>query len=133
LKADNNNQLIQNLAYTKVKELQLSHLADTQTIRIKFNLRTIGVPVGVKFFGRIFKNDVAFGTERFITSTGGVDDFTFSEDLMFTTNDFLQLYVHTDTLPNLGLNQTFTVSVSHHHYIYYKQEKLNAIQSKRRA
>lgn len=72
-------------AYVKKKEI-VCYFNDT--IRIKFDLATTagGNNVG----GRIYKNDVAFGTEQ---STLSTDYVTFSEDLAFVAGDLIQLYI----------------------------------------
>ena len=79
------------VAYTKVKESTLSHVGSASTLRVKF---TIFASAGtVTTWGRIYKNGVALGTERSVTSTAGSGaEATFTEDLAFGANDLLQLY-----------------------------------------
>lgn len=74
-------------AYIKAKEILCMH---DGTYRIKFDLRlNFGSTDGK---AKIYKNGVAFGTER---SSTGVDYVTFSEDLSFVRGDLIQLYYYT--------------------------------------
>jgi len=69
--------------YTKKKAFRI---ITGGTYRVKFALRESNMP---SIYGRIYKNGVAFGTER-TTSTGLT---TFSEDLVFAAGDTCELWV----------------------------------------
>ena len=71
------------VAYTKKKEVRI---LQSGTYRIYFTLRSA---VDETTYGRIYKNGVAFGTERSTTGTASV---VYSEDLAFIANDLIQLY-----------------------------------------
>lgn len=77
--------------YVKIKEVKL----DTQfkgSIRIKFDLK--GVEVGVNYYGKIYKNGVAMGTEQ--TTTGTIYE-TKSEDFSsidWASGTLIQVYAH---------------------------------------
>jgi hypothetical protein len=72
--------------YTKVKEINVGYLSGT--MRIAFDSRD---PSGAGHWvhARVYKNGVAFGTER--DQNGGW--FTYSEDLTFAKGDLVQVYV----------------------------------------
>lgn len=70
--------------YEKVKEMKIVF---TGTYRVKFDLSNL---IGASnAYGRIYKNGVAFGTERTLNSTSYT---TYSEDLAFTIGDTLELW-----------------------------------------
>jgi hypothetical protein len=71
----------------KVKEIRVQFGG---TFRVKFDLKTDTAIRTVA--GRIYKNGVAYGTAQ--TTTGDTDYHTFSEDLLFTQNDLVQLYIN---------------------------------------
>jgi hypothetical protein len=54
--------------------------------RVSFDLRSTS---SYTAYGRIYRNDSAYGTERSVTSTSYV---TFTEDLFFDVADRIQLY-----------------------------------------
>jgi hypothetical protein len=60
--------------------------------RVKFDLRTTNAASAA--YGRIYRNGSPYGTEQTTTSTTYV---TFSEDLIFTIGDSIELYIHTAT------------------------------------
>lgn len=66
-------------------------MKQTATYRVTFE---IGDPNSGTAYGRIYKNGVAFGTERLTSLTSPV---SYSEDLAFTAGDLLQLYVRNDS------------------------------------
>lgn len=57
------------------------------TMRIKFDIKNNTTD---PTYGQIYKNGVAFGTQQ---SRGASTYQTFSEDLSFTTNDLIQVYI----------------------------------------
>ncbi len=73
--------------YIKVKEIKLLF---TGIYRISFDIRK---NASGSFFGLIYRNDAAYGTERTAIFNSYV---TFSEDLFFHDGDLLQLYVSSD-------------------------------------
>lgn len=77
------------LTYVKQKTITLAMPTGTDTIRIKFDLKSGGWGTG---FGRIYKNGVAVGTER---STNSSTYATHSEDLEFADGDTLELWCKT--------------------------------------
>jgi hypothetical protein len=74
------------VAYVKVKEILIGR---TGIYTVAFGLWTSNASYPA--FGRIYKNGVAFGTERTTAATG---EQTYSENLAFNRGDLLQLYVH---------------------------------------
>ena len=76
--------------YLKVKEISIKR---TGILRTKFSLKCAHASYGIK--GRIYKNGVAFGTERSTNSTSYEE---YSEDLAVTKNDLLQIYIKVNTL-----------------------------------
>ena len=72
--------------YNKVKEIMIKR---NGVARIKFSLRCYNS--GYPAYGRIYKNGIAFGTERSANSTGYYTEF--SEDLAVNKNDLLQIYI----------------------------------------
>ena len=76
-----------NASYEKVKEISFPAYALSGQVRIKFTLATNNASIAA--YGRIYKDDVAIGTERTTTSTTGEE---FSEDLMFTPKSKIQIY-----------------------------------------
>jgi hypothetical protein len=70
--------------YTKNKEIEI---LESGTFTITFDLRADnGADTA---FGRVYKNDVAFGTEQTTSSTTFVEK---SENLAFVAGDLIQLY-----------------------------------------
>jgi hypothetical protein len=60
-------------------------------IRVSFTMK--GDSVGHTYYGRIYKNGVAVGTER---TTSGTSQSTFTEDLVFSPGDTIEVRGHTD-------------------------------------
>jgi len=83
--------------YTEVKEFTLPADFPTQNLRIYFELATDSPGAGNTAFGRIYKNDVAFGTER---TNDGINYEGFSEDLEFTGGDTIQLMIKQENTPD---------------------------------
>ncbi len=77
-------------SYTKVKEIQYNDIGGT--IRVKFDLTTPSA-LSDTVYGKIYKNGIAYGTER-STNQDLPDYDTFSEDLAFNSGDLIQLYVN---------------------------------------
>lgn len=82
--------------YTEKKEFTLPANMPTQTMRIYFELRGDVDSSGDTYYGRIYKNDVAFGTERSTTHTSWLEC---TEDLEFTAGDTIQLMLKTNRDP----------------------------------
>ena len=74
-------------SYQKVKEITCPF---TGTYRIKFDLRTTNTIRSA--CGQIYKTGAGFGTERLTRSETYVN---YSEDLAFTKDDLIQLYIYT--------------------------------------
>jgi len=72
--------------YVKQKEFKVGRAT---TYRIKFELKASSAADAA--YARIYKNGVAYGTERSTTSTTYVP---YSEDLAFNAADLIQLYAH---------------------------------------
>ena len=89
--------------YTKVKEV-LVRLPGS--VRIKFDLKSS--VSGQNSRGRIYKNGVAFGTERSTTSNSYT---TYSEDLTFSAGDLIQLYIRDaeNTEANVAYAKNFRI------------------------
>lgn len=85
--------------YTKYKE---AVIFTPGTYRVTFDLSNQGNGSS-HAYGRIYKNDVAYGTERVDSSTGG-NWSSFSEDLVFAKGDLVQLYSKCDGYYNLVQN-----------------------------
>ncbi len=78
-------------SYEKLKEIKTIFSGE---YRISFDLKATA---GFTAYGRIYRNDVAYGTERSTVS----DTFeTFSEDLIFISGDLVQLYLKTTDSEN---------------------------------
>jgi hypothetical protein len=78
------------VTYAKLKTIQLLTLRrQRETIRTYFEMETSNSTVTA--YGRVYKNGVAFGTERSTTSTSYV---SFSEDLLFAEGDTVELWGH---------------------------------------
>jgi len=76
--------------YTKQKEVKLK---SGGSLRIKFTLVTASSSYGV--YGRIYRNGVAVGTERFLASNWTATEY--SEDISgWSKDDLCQLYTHSD-------------------------------------
>ena len=90
----------QGTTYTKVKEIQIKRAG---TYRVSFDLMAaVGIDPLSK--GRIYKNGVAYGTERSGTSAGYV---TFSEDLAFVVDDLIQIYTKGTSASYYGYVKNF--------------------------
>jgi len=76
--------------YEKVKEIKVK---ESGTYRIKFDLSRVLNDSGTAY-GRIYKNDVAFGTEQ--SNAGGTSFITKSEDLVFSAGDSISIYLYKD-------------------------------------
>lgn len=73
------------------------------TYRITFDIKT----TGGSYFGKIYKNGSAYGTER----TGVQTTYqTFSEDLYFQPGDRIQLYIYEGTVGNTTYARNFTIN-----------------------
>ena len=93
-------------SYTKVKESQLKE--DFNVLRIKFTLRTSSYGGDVAY-GKIYKNGVAFGTERSTQDVSGVE---FSEDFTnLNKYDLIQVYCHSS-------NTIYAAHVSNFRFAY---------------
>ena len=80
-------------SYIKKKQFTINA---TGVFRVKFSLRTSssgGAPV----YGRIYKNGVAFGSERYTTSVAGVE---YSEDLSFSKGDTCEIWIKSNDVYN---------------------------------
>lgn len=88
-------------SYVKGKEIQYNDI--TGTIRVKFDLGGKAGGTG-NAYARIYKNNVAYGTER-ITPTN--TKVTFSEDLTFATGDLIQIYYKQVSSNTTALLQNF--------------------------
>lgn len=76
--------------YSKIKEIQVTK---TGTYRVRFDIAPSNGG-GETMFGQIYRNGIAYGTER-SAATGGNLFVTFAENLEFKAGDLLQLYVKT--------------------------------------
>lgn len=89
--------------YIKVREFIVPR---SGTITVYFN---IWVNDAITGYGRIYKNDVAVGTERTTTSTSPV---YFTENITVTAGDKIQLYYRTNNLKGNVRNSLFEIRVS---------------------
>lgn len=88
LHSNDAEKAISSNSYEKDKEIRIDQLLPQNSIlRIKFDLTKTGG--GGVTTGRIYKNGVAYGTERSRSSDGWE---TFSEDLRFLTGDTIELW-----------------------------------------
>jgi len=67
---------------------------ETGVMRITFDLKVSNVS-GHSGYGRIYKNGVAFGTQR--NNNTDTNYHTYTEDLSFVKGDFVQLYIWNST------------------------------------
>lgn len=88
--------------YTKVKEIQVPR---NGTYRVKFDHQGQDGATDYRGKARIYKNGVAFGTER-IT---GLTYTTYSEDLEFSAGDLVQLYYARGTLGSTSNVKNFRI------------------------
>jgi len=91
----NNAALVSNdlTSVAKVKEIHIDYLIPSpSTIRISFELSSAGADYTA--YGQIYKNGVAYGTQQ---SQLGTAWATFIEDLEFSQDDAIQLYITTST------------------------------------
>lgn len=77
---------IGSVSYVKIKEC---YAPIAGIYRIKFGLYTESASYAA--FGCVYKNGVAYGTER---STVSLTEVTFTEDLFFNEGDLIQGYCH---------------------------------------
>ena len=89
--------------YVKVKETLYNEVSGI--IRVAFDA-SASSNSGGNSYARIYKNGVAYGTERTYSTTGPT---TFSEDLAFSTGDLIQVYAkvpstYAATISNLKLS-----------------------------
>lgn len=87
--------------YGKLKEIKLGAKG---TYRIKFTLE--GVQAEGTYYGKIYKNGVAYGTER---SRSGTGSETFSEDLTFDSDDACELWGKTSGAGNWPKAKNFRI------------------------
>lgn len=83
-------------AYTRTKEIRVDYYG---TYRVKFDLRQ--GTAGYNAYARIYRNGVAYGTER-ITSSSTYT--TYTEDLIFYPGDLVQLYQRIDSYTSIARN-----------------------------
>jgi hypothetical protein len=76
------------------------------TYRIVFNLGTLRN--GTTVFGRIFRNNEPYGTERSVTNNGS----DFSENLFFESNDTFDLRIRTTDQTVNAQSNSFSVFIS---------------------
>ena len=87
LKASLDTALLTINAPSYIKKKQFTINA-TGVFRVKFSLST-NASEGASVYGRIYKNGVAFGSERYTTSVAGVE---YSEDLSFSKGDTCEIW-----------------------------------------
>jgi hypothetical protein len=78
-------------SYIRAKQFTIKQ---TGTYRISFDLRHGVAGATYNVYGRIYKNDSPYGTERLATS---YDFVTFTEDLFFNAGDKCQLFIRSET------------------------------------
>lgn len=84
------------LAPTKLKEFKANY---DGTFRVAFELALFAAGGGpYEARARIYKNGVAFGTER--SSTSNQTYVSFTQDLVFARNDLIQIYAWVTASPN---------------------------------
>lgn len=96
-----------------------SHTGTTYTIKKEFTIKKAGtyrITFELKSsssadyaYGRIYKNSVAFGTER---STLSLDYVSFSEDLAFAIGDKCQLYIKGQSAGVTAYTRNFMLKTS---------------------
>lgn len=96
-KADNRVKYVKSGVYVKAKEFTLPADFPSGLVRIYFEMSNRNC-TGVTY-GRIYKNDVGYGTERSLTG-----DYyqSYVEDLEFTGGDKIQLWVRQTTVCTMG-------------------------------
>jgi len=83
--------------------------------RVAFNLYSTGYAAA---YGRIYKNGVAFGTERSTTSASpGVQ---YSEDLQFSAGDSIEIYTRVSTVTQNAIVGEFLIKNSTNLFYYTK-------------
>lgn len=78
--------------YSKILDYKLSYPG---LYRIKFGLRAQSVSGTA--YAQIYKNGIAYGTER---SVYGNNNVAFTEDLLFSKDDNVQVYIKCTTAPS---------------------------------
>lgn len=69
------------------------------TIRVKFDLK--GSDTTYQFYGRIYVNGIAVGTERLQQGAGATTYVTYSEDITIAPYDLVQLYIKNESTGGL--------------------------------
>lgn len=90
-------------SYVKTREVQIN---STGTVRISFSLGS--GETGVNAYGRIYKNNVAVGTERI--KAGGSSIYT--EDISVIANDKIEIYQHSIDGSAFAYTSNFTVGIT---------------------
>jgi hypothetical protein len=91
----------QSTTYVKKKQFTINA---SGTFRIKFTLRTNNSDYHV--YGRVYKNGVAFGTERSMQSATGVE---YSEDLAFNAGDTCEIWIRYQNASYWGYVSSFRI------------------------
>lgn len=99
----NSTRTTQSTTYVKLKELVCPAAG---TYRVSFYMDEGGEVANKYAYGRIYKNGVAFGTER---SVYGNANNTFTEDLTFAKGDLIQLYAKSEVATNTTTVSTFNM------------------------
>ena len=93
-------------ATAKSHEILLNDVSGT--IRVVFTIGLSGYN-SQTVYGRIYKNGVAYGTQRSSTSNTSEGGTTFTEDLSFTQGDLIQLYTSISGNNNSGVIMGFSL------------------------
>lgn len=94
--ADTERTQSSTITYTKHKEIIIRKKG---TIRVVFDLR--GSDTTYTFYGRIYVNGVAAGTERLKQGAGATSYTTYSEDITIEAYDLVQLYIKNEATGGL--------------------------------
>ncbi len=94
--ADTERTQSSTITYTKHKEIVIRQKG---TVRVVFDLK--GSDTTYAFYGRIYVNGVASGTERLKQGAGATSYTTYSEDITINAYDLVQLYIKNEATGGL--------------------------------
>ncbi len=100
LASDDAQENTSSLSYVKLKEFTIGSKHTGVALNVTFILAGSGQPGSE--WGRIYKNDVAFGTER---TTAG----TYTESITFSTGDKIQIYAKSSAVDHSAVISNFRI------------------------
>ena len=104
LAAANTERVSNSLTYEKLKEIEADKSGE---VKVSFDFKA-GADGPLQAYARIYKNGVAFGTER---TREGSNYVTYSEDLTFAKGDLIQLYAKVTNVDYDSYVKNFNVKI----------------------